>query len=66
MNYGISKRSDVQISLNANTTNSVYQAKTYKVFRKFATRAAARAAKRAYKKPQNYAIINLTAGMVVR
>lgn len=64
--YGISKRSHVVIAPNANTTKSSYMAKFYKVFREFETRADARAAKRAYKKPQNYAIINLTTGMVVR
>lgn len=66
MKYGISKKSDVQLPFYADTNASTYEAKTYKVFRKFATRAAARSAKQAYKKPQNYSIINLTNGMVVR
>lgn len=66
MNYGISKRSNVVIAPNANTSNSMYEAKMYKIVRKFSSRAKARAAKQAYKKPQDYAIINLTTGMVVR
>ena len=66
MKYGISKKSNTLVSFNANTSDSRYPAKAYMVFRKFKTRAAARAAKQAYTHPQDYCIISLADGMVVR
>lgn len=64
--WTISKMINVVTTALADTKHSRYPAVEYKGFRKFATRAAARAYKQSLKNPRQYAIINIPAGMVVR
>lgn len=66
MIYGIANKNTVSLSESANTKNSIYPAESFKIFRKFATRRAARSFKQTLKNPQHYAIINTRSALVVR
>lgn len=66
MTYGIANKNTVSLPEFANTKESIYPANAFKIFRKFATRDAARAYKRSLKNPQHYAIINTRSALVVR
>lgn len=66
MIYGIANKNTVSLSASADTTASIYPAESFKIFRKFATRKAARAYKQSLKNPQYYAIINTRNALVVR
>lgn len=63
-NWGISLRSNVRTTWDADTKNSTYPAVAYKIFRKFATREQARLFKSVYDK--KVSIINLASSTVVR
>lgn len=54
------------VVVQLDTTASRYPVESYKLFRKFPTRSAARAYKRTLKNPQHYAIINTRSALVVR
>lgn len=66
MTYGIANKKTMILAQFANTTDSIYPVVSFKIFRKFSTRNAARAYKRSLKNPQYYAIINTSKALVVR
>lgn len=66
MIYGIANKNSVTICAFSDTTDSIYPVETFKIFRKFATRKAARTYKQRLKNPQAYAIINTRSQMIVR
>lgn len=78
MTYGIVNKKNIVKLIGQNTTNSRYYVrnitddsfgwdpKNLPVKRKLATREAARSYKRALKNPQNWSIVNLRVGEVVR
>lgn len=66
MTYGIANKNSITIPTLTDTTDSIYPVNTFKVFRKFATRKAARTYKQRLKNPQAYAIINTRSQMIVR
>lgn len=65
MNYSISLRKNVRVAKDASTKNGNYDVVDYKSFRKFPTRDAARAFKRAYK-GNPVVIINTATSQAVR
>lgn len=65
MNYSISLRKNVLVAKNASTKNGNYDVVAYKSFRKFPTRAAARAFKRSYT-GNPVVIINTATSQAVR
>ena len=64
-NFAISLRKNVTIPANTNTDNGNYDVETYKVYRRFATRDAARSFKRHYV-GSPLVIINTATNQVVR
>lgn len=64
--WGITNKRNATLAPTANTTASSYQLVEYKTFRKFSTRADARAYKQSLRNPQHYAIVNTTTGVAVR
>lgn len=63
--FAISLRSNVRVAKNANTSKGNYDVLTYKAFRKFPTRAAAREFKRSYL-GSPIVIVNTATNQVVR
>lgn len=64
--FAISNINNVLIPTEASTTPSRYPVNSFTAFRKFATRAEARAYKRTRKNPQQYAIIDTATNNIVR
>ena len=65
-NWAVSKKSSTTVSSTANTAASRYPVVSYKPFRKFATRAAARDFKQTQNDPSRYYIIDTVQSAVVR
>lgn len=66
LRYGISKKENVLVSMDANTTESRYPLTQFKLFRKFATRDAARSYKQSLRSPQEYIIVDVANNVGVR
>ncbi|UFK09535.1 hypothetical protein [Xanthomonas phage DES1] len=66
LRYGISKKDNVLVSVDANTTASRYPLTQFKLFRKFATRDDARSYKQSLRNPQEYVIVDVANNVGVR
>ena len=64
--YTISKKENVLIPEHADTTLSGYPVTSYRGFRKFVTREAARSYKRSLKIPSKYCIVDTVNANIIR